>query len=199
MKKFYLFGLLAVLALVGVVFAADDTSSKQASGTASATVLFDALPQSGWTVKGLNARSDAAGAKVTIQARKSDSIVFTLTSNALSTATILHVTGTTGLSTNDLIYFKPTALSPGFVCTGALFTSSTITLQAPGLVTNLVSGDPGMEIGTVHTFFCGATNTSPLNFNGDAIIQTIGNSPLRSVITGTTDCEQSLSVTKEKR
>jgi hypothetical protein len=202
MKKLKMLGfvLMAVMTIIGIVWAADDTSSKYASGTTSGIILFDSIPNNGWSVKAVNADSDLATAKVTFQGRLLNTPVAKTTSNALSTATIIQLSSTTGISTNDLLYFKPTAIpGSGFVVTAALVTATSVTLQSPGLVTNTLSGDFVCEIGTLAAIPTGPTNTSPLNLDGEALVQTQGNSPLRAVVNGTASCEVSVSATKVER
>ena len=189
--------LLMVAVMIGVAFAVEDSTSRTASGTVSASILFDYLPNSAWNVTAVNATSDLAGTKVTFQGRAVGSPMFKVTSNVVSTATIIQLNSTSGILTNDLLYFKPTALAPGFMVTSAIITATAVTLQAPGIPTNLVTGDVACEIVPIHTIPVGSNLTTGVNLSGASLVKTIGSSPLRAVLTGTAQEEVSITVNKE--
>jgi len=194
-------GLFLALAVVGVVWAVEETSSRTASGTTESVILFDSVKEHGWTVTGVNADSDLTTAKIVFQGRLASTAMSKVTSNVSSTATIVHMTPTTGISSNDIVYFKPTAISPGFIATAAVITATSVTLHDPGLVTNLVVGDVAYEINKIHTLdlSTGATGVVERDYDGQGLVYTVGDSPLRARLTGTATNELSIAVKKERR
>ncbi len=202
MKNKFILGLvLMVLSLAGIVSAVEDTTSRYSTGGATSSVLFDAIPDYGWTVKSVDPLSDVSTGKVTFQGRLVTTPISKVTAIATNAATVIYMTPTTGIASNDTVYAKATATSPGFVATVTAATSSNITVSA-SIPNALAVGDPIFEINTISVMAVGSNTLAAVNYTRTSeggLVRTQGNSPLRATITATTSNELSVCAVKEKR
>lgn len=185
--------LLGLLALAGFAYA-ESASSRYASGSTSAAVLFDSIRGQGWNVTSAESTSDLAGSLITYQAKLVTTPTYRVTASGSTSQAVIALNATTGIASNDVCYVKP-ASGLGYVVTVIGTTSSNITASA-NLGTAVAAGDTVAEINTILTVPVGAAS---INRNGVGLVKTVGDSPLRAVVTGTSACALGVTAQPEAR
>jgi hypothetical protein len=204
MKKNGLNWIVAALMLVIIGGAGVYAQSKRATGTTSATILYDPKSdQTAYTGTSIDAISDkvatanAGGAAVKVWGRNPHVGKQRVTAAVTSGSSNIIMESTTGFAVNDLVYCVPGGVSytgqqKGFVGTVSVVgAGATNVYLSANLTTNLSVGSAVYPLSLVYQTFVGSNSVSRV---GNTVFETAGESPLRIVLDGTATNELAITV-----
>jgi hypothetical protein len=172
----------AVLVVALSANAAGDYVTKNASGTTSATVYFNAEPLKQVRLVGAIATSDKAASVLSIRAGTSSYVI--ISNNATTTATDHFLTFTNGLAANDVLMLQRADGTAASGIVSAVVTNK-VTLTSGGFGSAVAAGDQIYKLSAATTIKVGAATAV---YQGEALYAGTRGRPIRVVLDGTSAC-----------